>query len=266
MNAYLVSHNGLGDNLFMVGALRHLATLYENVYFLCKQCYYSNVVLFFTGTNIHVVPFDEKNEWRAVSDILTPAYATADVFVCGCHKNNLKSKITNPAFKPYRSNHEYTIDHDTLTTANYNFIESFYEDIGLDLACFYEQFWLPSTPESKELYESIRQYRILFVQLKSSNGYQLNLTNLLPCLEDPNILVVCNDQNVYPPTANQWALSQQFVMRPITHYVDTIQNCAEIYLVDSCFTGLVLPYLKTKRLKATKVRIILRHLAEHTPL
>ena len=51
-------------------------------------------------------------------------------------------------------------------------------------------------------------------------------------------------------------------MNKIAHYIDLIKNCSEIYIIDSCFTGIVLPLVKTNRLKATKVRIILRQLAD----
>ena len=37
MNAYLVSHNGLGDNLYMIGALNFIRQFYKNVFFLCKK-------------------------------------------------------------------------------------------------------------------------------------------------------------------------------------------------------------------------------------
>jgi hypothetical protein len=70
--------------------------------------------------------------------------------------------------------------------------------------------------------------------------------------------LACNDENLYPQDSEKFALAQSFVFQPIVHYTDLIQNCAEIYIIDSCFIGLVLPYLKTGRLKATTVRILLR--------
>lgn len=36
MNAYLVSHNGLGDNLFMIGALRFLLKFYHKIFFYAR--------------------------------------------------------------------------------------------------------------------------------------------------------------------------------------------------------------------------------------
>ena len=34
MNAYLLSHNGIGDNLYMIGAVRYLLQYYEKMYFI----------------------------------------------------------------------------------------------------------------------------------------------------------------------------------------------------------------------------------------
>jgi hypothetical protein len=247
----------------MVGALHFLAMFYENVYFLCKNVYFANVSLFFTGTNIHCLSFDSTNEFADIERILAPVYATHDVFVCGCHKKYAKSNIklmlgSDPS--------KYTIDHDMLTSQNYDFIENFYKDVGLNLTHFYEYFQMPATPESAALYKSASSYYIIFVQLKASDGRRLNIANLLKRKDDPGVLLLCNDENLYPPESDKHALCNEFVRQPIVHYVDTVQQCDEIYLIDSCFIGLVLPYLKTNRLKAKTVRIILRNVADQVVL
>jgi hypothetical protein len=48
-------------------------------------------------------------------------------------------------------------------------------------------------------------------------------------------------------------------MKAILDYIDIIKNSDEIYLIDSCFLGIVLPFLKTNRLKTIKVEIVLRN-------
>lgn len=254
MNAYLVSHNGLGDNLYMVGALRFLSTYYETIYFLCRNVFVPNVELFFQGTNIQCLPFNTLDEFNDIRRIL--AGAVGDVYVCGqCHKQYLTGRVTTQiACAPSK----YTIDHDNLTSANYAFVEDFYRDAGLTLTHFYEYFSLPRTPEAVAMWERARGFHTIFVQLKSSDGRRLNISKLRERLADPSVLVACNDENLYPETSEQHALAQTFVFEKIVHYTELIQNCAEIYLIDSCFIGLVLPYLKTGRLKATTVRILLR--------
>ena len=62
MYAYLISHNGLGDNLYMIGALRFLLSYYTNIYFICKRQNYANVVLFFSDEpKIVCVPYDDAS-------------------------------------------------------------------------------------------------------------------------------------------------------------------------------------------------------------
>ena len=264
MKAILFSNNCIGDNLFMSGALRFLLQFYSNIFFLCKQKNYANVKLFFTDNpGIICVPFDEKNEYSEIYTYISTNYENNDIFICGeFHKCYLQSKITNPLFLNHVPLPEkYTIDHDTLTTQNYAFISGFYRDIGLNLNYFYEYFDLPVTDRSLELYQLVQEYDIIFIQLSSSNGKSLNISELKErYLDDINTILICNDVNVYNIETNRqkFELSNLFIYQPIVYYKDVIQHAKEIYIIDSCFTGIILPYLKTHRLKASKVRIILR--------
>ena len=254
MNAYLVSHNGLGDNLYMVGALRFLAPYYKTLFFLCKDIYLANVERFFTGTNIRCLAFNSRDEYADIRRIL--AGAVGDVFVCGpCHKHYLRGRVTTQI---ECAPSKYTIDHDQLTSKNYSFIEGFYRDAGLTLTHCFDYFSLPRTQGAADMWARASGFHTIFVQLKASDGRRLDISRLRERLTEEGVLVACNDENLYPPISEKFALAQTFVFQPIVHYTDLIQNCAEIYIIDSCFIGLVLPYLKTGRLKATTVRIVLR--------
>jgi hypothetical protein len=265
MDAYLVSHNGLGDNLYMIGALHFIKQFYKNVYFLCKQKYYDNVKLCFTqDSNIICAPFNEKNEIDNIKHIIMNKYSdtNTDIFICGpCIKQYFQSKINNEIFLNNTTNEtsKYTIDFDTLTESNYSFIEMFYKDIGLNLTYFYEYFNIDSTDESIALFQSVKQYYLVFIQYMSSDGKTLNISNLIDkYLNDPNVLLICNDKNLYNNSQEQYVIAQRFVYNKIVNYIDVIKNSDEIYLIDSCFIGIVLPLLKTNKLKTDKVRIILR--------
>jgi hypothetical protein len=276
-NAYLVSHNGLGDNLYMVGALRFIAQYYETVSFLCKYKYWANVSLFFADIpQIICIPFDESREFDEIKQIVSEKYQDPlyDIFVCGfCHKEYLTSKITNPRFLEARAVEPAgdcpTVDFDTLTTGGYGFIADFYRDIGLSLRHFYGHFEMPRTPESENLYESVADYYLVFIQLTSSDGLCLNISELLAkYLDDDRALLICNDRNLYDSEKQpkKFSLAMPFVYNKIVHYITTILNSDEIYIIDSCFTGVILPYAKRGQLKASKVRIILREMAERTVL
>jgi hypothetical protein len=158
-----------------------------------------------------------------------------DIFVCGfCHKSYIKTRISNLKFLYEKKiNKNYTIEFDTLTNTNYKFIEDFYTDIHLNLTYFYEHFILPDTKESIELYDSIKKYYIIFIQLNSSYGDCLNISNLLKkYINDDNVLLICNDINLYDIEKNskKYELCNPFVYNKIINYNKTIKNSDEIYI------------------------------------
>lgn len=273
MKAYLVSHNGLGDNIFMVGALNFLSNFYEQIYLVCKKSNERHIKLFF-DKNIGTLAIGEpretyvknyKKELDDIKEVLNDKYndVNNDIFVCGGHKLHIRSRITNKQFLDYKKKKtNLTISWDTINENNYSFINDFYNDIGLDVYYFFEYFSLPITAESKKMWDSIKEYNVIFTQIKSLlNGHMLNITNLKEkYLNDENSLLLCNDMNLYNKKDKKYELANQFVMNNIINYIYTIQNCNEIYIIDSCFTGILLAFLKTNKLKAKIVRIIRRQL------
>jgi len=261
MYAFVASHNGLGDNLSMNGGLRFLLNFYEKVFFLCKDKFYSNVILFFADVpNITCIPFDGNNETNELCRIIMENYndPNNDIFICGNHKLFLSSKITNNDFLNYNKivDEDYHVEH-------FGFIEDIYKDAKLSFTYFYEYFFIPNTQESIDLYQSVSNYYIIFIQLRSSDGYCLNISNLLEkYINDDNVLLLCNDENLYDleneKQVKKHNLCKPFVYNKMVNYNETIKNCDEIYIINSCFSCLVLPYLKTNQLKATKVEIIPR--------
>lgn len=270
MNAYLLSHNGLGDNLFMIGAVRFLLQYYENIYFLCYDIYYDNVKLFYKNNkNIVIISIKSNKEFSSCQEIINQSvYEKNDVLISGCHKRYLKSKITNTKLlQRIPEKKRYTIDYDTLTTSNYSFIENFYIDIHLDLNIFFEYFELPLTIESQSYYNSLSNYDdIIFIHSKASNN-KLNFSTLYnKNVMKTSTIMVCADHNVYESTRKlnkkqeeKFNICNNIVNIPLIYYLNIIKNCNEIYIIDSCFTGIILPLLKTNKLKATKIRIINRN-------
>ena len=264
---YYLAHNGLGDNLFSVGAIRFLINYYDNIYFLCKDIHYENVKLFFEDNKkINIIPFDSKNEQKVCREIIIDKYDKSDVFVLGCHKNYLTSKITN---KYIIANIKDDGDYDLkITGIDYaeinNFIKSWYDDMKLGLKIFYEYFYLESTDESKKLYNSVNKYdNIIFIQNICSTGEKLSIDNLLKkYIHDKNSIIISTNENFYNNYKfiynDKYDICQPFCMNKIIYYLDTILNSSEIYIIDGCFTGIILPLLKTNKLKSTKTEIIYR--------
>ena len=270
MDACLISHTGLGDCLFMIGAIHYIKKFYKNIYYICKKRYSHNVKLFFeNNSNIHIISYNDLYKIDGMKKKVNPILRNKniDILVSGSDtKRYFKNRITNKLFLKHSAiNKNYNIDLDTVNKKNYSFIESFYKDIGLNLTQFFENFSLPNVSKSKELYESISDYYIIFIQLKSSTGVNLNIKNLKEkYLDHDNVLLVCNDSNLYNKETHpiKYNLVKPFVLNEIINYTTTIMNANEIYIIDSCFTGIILPLFKTNRLKAKRVRIIMRNLVD----
>jgi len=205
----------------------------------------------------------EFYEYEDINKIISEKYNDEknDIFVCGLHKRYLTTKITNQKLLDEAIvDTNYTIDWDTLTSENYSFIEDFYKDINLNLTHFFEYFTIDSTRKSRKMYESVSDYYIVFIQSNTSNEASLNMTHLIEkYIDDDKVLLLCNDRNIYSDKkSKKYELARQFVYNKLVYYIDVIKNSDEIYLIDSCFIGIVLPLLKTNKLKTDKVRIILR--------
>jgi hypothetical protein len=269
-SAYYLSNGGLGDNIISIGAIRFLLKYYNTVYFLCKTKYSKHIKsLLSTEPRIVLVTYNEQYEISECITIIKRVYSANDVFISGSYKRYLQSKITNPYIIKYIQNkNKYDLNHDTITDTNFSFIREFYEDIGLDLCIFYEYFHIESTDMSRKLYESVKHYkRIIFTQPTASSGDTLDLTTLKEkYLDDDDTIILCNNYNVYEKSSVKYELSQQYVLNDMSYYIDTILNCSEIYIIDSCFIAIILPLIKTGRLKATTVRIILRQMANKIKL
>ena len=149
-----------------------------------------------------------------------------------------------------------------------SFIENFYHDITLDLNIFFEYFKLPLTIESENYYNSLSNYNeIIFIHSKASNK-KLCFDNLYnKNVMKTNTIIICADHNVYTLTKEvnkkqeeKYNICNNLVNIPLIYYLDIIKKCNEIYIIDSCFTGIVLPLVKTHKLNAKIVRIIFREL------
>jgi len=249
MNAYLLSHNGLGDNITMIGAINFLTQYYEHVYLLCKDNNATNVSEFFQNKSVHIIPFDGKSEFYSTTRILQEASENTanDIFIAGfAHKYRLKlQRVTNQKFLQYKpDNKHYTV--------KWAHIRDFYHDIGLDLSVYYEYFHIlsPSIPS-----EPIEKHNIVFAHTKASDN-EIQIPNAVTkYINDENTIIICANKNVYPNDHPKYELANQYVNMPIVNYIDIIKQSTEIHVVDSCFSCIVYPLQQTNRLSATTVMI-----------
>jgi hypothetical protein len=255
-SVFFLGHNGLGDNITNIGAINYLLTIYENIYFICKDIYIENLKEIYTDPRIFLVPFKSDNETNARFELLIPRYNQnkMDVLISGdCHKINFKSKIQNDILKYREKNNDYSID------TKYIHIKKFYDDINLDLSIYYNYFNIDSSAKSIELYENIKHYNIIFIHSTAGNNKKLNLTNYInKFINNKNDIIISADYNVYKKEDEKFELAEQYVNALVPYYIDIIKNAKYIYIIDSCFSCVIIPLSYRNELKTIEYKIFNR--------
>lgn len=268
-DAYYLSHNGLGDLIISTSAVRFLLNFYNKVHMLCSHVHIEQMKLVLIDEpRIILIPVKMNADniiFENCYNALKHAFPICDMYICGGFTKLFLSTIRNEYINAYVPNNElYNLRYDTLTDENSKFIYEYYNTINLDLRIYYEYFTIKSTTQSRELYDLVKDYkRVIFTQIKCSGSEQLNIDGVKSkYMNDDDTIILCNDENLYDKATNptKYNISQHFVKNNIAWYIETILNCNEIYIIDSCFIAIVLPLAKMKRLKADIVRIIKREL------
>ena len=241
-NAYFLSHSGLGDNITCISAIKFLLQYYDVIFFLCKDIYEDNVKLLFNNMSVIVVPFDSKNEINACTAIINNISDTnTDLLISGDHTKYIKTKITHPELLKYKQN-------DKHYHVKYEHIRTFYYDIGLDLSIYMEYFDIESNRFSKQLYENVKKYKIVFIHTKSGTG-DINIDNIINFYKNnEEFIVICANNNVYNMSHSKYNLAESCVNIPITYYIDIIKNAAAIHVINSCFSCIIYPLITTKKI------------------
>jgi hypothetical protein len=243
--AYFLGHNGLGDNITSVSAINFLLKYYKSIYFLCKDIYKENVELLMNKC-VNVISFDKNNEFFECKRIIMNAFNednNIDIFICGCHKSYLNSKITHPELLNYKQT-------DKNYTIKYDFIKNFYYDIKLDLSVYYEYFDISESVISKHYYDMIKEYKIIFLHTKSSNR-EINLDIVInKYINNSEYIIICANKNIYHIDHCKYNIANQYINILVGCYITLIKNANEIHIVDSCFSCIVHPMSQTNKLKA----------------
>lgn len=251
-SAFFLSHNGLGDNITSIGAINYLLKYYKHIYFLCKDIYKDNVELLFENKSVTVIDFDSKNEFAHCRYIISNVNIDEnDIFICGCHKNYLNSYITNEEILNRKKDNSYS--------TQFNHIYDFYNDIGLDLSIYFENFDIDSSYKSKEYYNELIEYtknlkKIVFLHTEGSNRY-IDITNTIQKYTNDNYIIICANKNVYDISNPNYIIANKFVNIKVAYYIDIIKNADIIHVIDSCFACIVYPLYESRRIEPTECKI-----------
>lgn len=246
--AYFLSHNGLGDNITNIGAVRFLLQYYDTIYFLCKDIYQENVRLLFQDKRVVIVPFNAHDEFNDCKRIFSNVNENIDRFISGMHKNYLKSKITHPELLSYKKNKEFTI--------KYRHIANFYNDIGLDLSVYVHCFDILSNDISRKYYDDIKQYKIVFLHTKGSNR-NIHLNHIVELYHNNDeYILICPNQNMYDVHHPKYTIANIYCQNiPVAYFIDIIKHTHIFHVIDSCFSCIINPLRLAKKINPVECTI-----------
>ena len=201
---FLLHHLGLGDHLFMNGAIRFLATYYDEVCVVVKRQNAATVRALFADEP--AVTFYEVKEDADIS----PLY--------GCPMEQFQRAVAGFNSVQLCGSHIRTGTHD-------DFPRSFYAELGIPFECFTVWSHIPITVPC----ESWRSVPTVFYHTCASDG-----TVEIPVdLEEK--LVLNPDRNLYPIGHRWYESAAHWVGRPFLEYAGLLQEVSELKMVDSSF-------------------------------
>lgn len=234
----IVPHLMLGDCININGAIRYILHFYNKVYVMTMPHYVKNIQMIYNDIKyIQVIPAYENEIANIVNNFKGDIYSLNFM-------HNIKTKTTHP-FLSTKFN---------KTLYSKHFISDMYQLANLDMRIYNDYFHIVPTYESKELYEILKSYRVIFAH-ELTSICSFDLTPYLNHSEDE--IVICANRNIYSEGIKR-ELAQKFVNIPIIDYYDTIVNATKIVISDSCFSSIVLPLVNKCIVKTDDITIIHR--------
>lgn len=211
--AFIYSHLGLGDMFWMNGAVRYLATAYDEVAVVCKERNKDNVTAMYADDptiQLFLIP-DDYILYPFTSKRIIIEEQGVTVFACGQH-------CPEPRI--------------------YDFPHSFYDDMNIPRDVRTRYFHVPTVQEATDLYEALagRPYSIVHEQ---SSTKTLAIWDKIHA-EQPDMLLLDINQSHYPTDHPDYELSMSVVFKPLLHYKTLLENATEIHLLESslyCFAS-----------------------------
>lgn len=223
--AFVMTNQGMGDLLTVVGAIRYLSTCYDIVTVICCTPYYiRNLKLLYEDDNNikFYVANDNKNmdnkdgnggklstEQRKLLEI---ELKDADFISCGHHCHAPKS-ISQIPF-------------------------SFYKDMNIDPTYFWKYFHINIPKSSYTLFNNLQNIdNYIFLHNTSSQGEIFSIEYIVDKfnIDYNNTLIINPCINIYKNTHKFYDIAQIFVFKLFAEYATTIINADKIFLTDSSF-------------------------------
>jgi hypothetical protein len=210
----LYGHLGLGDMYWMNGAVRYLATEYDEVLVVCKNKYRQNAEAMYAddpSIKLHLIEDDsDLYPWQLKQHM----FSSQGYKVLGCGWFSGKEK-----------------------PAVYNLPQSFYDDIGIPHQVRTSYFYLPRTQEARELAENIKAAGRPYILIHEESSVQtLQVTEYVKMTTNiPNVLLLDFNKNPYDRQVNlvEWELAEKVVGKPLVDYTYLIEGADQLHMIES---------------------------------
>jgi hypothetical protein len=206
--AIVYSHLGLGDMFWMNGAVRFLATTYDEVMVVCKTRNAKNVAAMYSDDpSIKLLLIEEDSQlypWEQKSRYFSDeGYA---IYSCGQH-----------ALRPDR--------------AIYELPHSFYDDMSIPREIRTQYFHVPRTAAAKSLRDHFGSVPYIVVHEESS-VQKLNIGKRL-LEQGERRLILDLSKNTYESAHGWWAAAEKVAGLPLLDYTDLIEGAEELHMIES---------------------------------
>jgi hypothetical protein len=153
---------------------------------------------------------------------------------------HMQKYIANPAYEVRYGGHFKKLAGGSMILDTIPYM--FYYDLRVPPAVFWQHMKIPRTLESAQLYETVRQQPYYFISPNSSEGAAFSVARAAELfkIDTEETLVINSDYNIYPEGHKFYQVAQQFIMKRVVDYVDTLAHAAGIFLSDSCIFCLAL--------------------------
>lgn len=205
--ALIYTHLGLGDHFWMNGAVRYLATCYDEVYVICKDRNKRNVGAMYaddSSIKIVVVQGDEDlHPWPLNRTYFEHQGFT--VYSCGFFAE-VPSQLENLPV-------------------------SFYKDLGLDPSIRTTYFHVPRLAAAAQLAALYAGQPYVVVHQQSS-VQTLPIVAALQAAGEERLILDLN-KNHYDSTHKWYDLAEHVVNKPVLEYTDLFEGAAELHMIES---------------------------------
>ena len=224
--AFILGHLGMGDQFFIVGMVRYLSTIYDEILLVCKDNTKKNVEQIYSDdSSIQFLSIKHDSEispsYGYNKTFFSTRFKDYDKFLMGFHKHGIRA--TYGAGKQL-----------------YDLPFSFYDDINIPCQVFWDYFHVNNTENSRFLFNKLLDKNInefIFVHNTSSGGEVFTDDYIIDKfkIDKHKTFIVNPCKCLYEPEDKYYELAKTFLDHPILDYSILIEQANKIIISDSSF-------------------------------